>query len=115
MTNETELAKKMLSYFSYSDERRLPSFAKFAAATGHTVAALKSFCEKSEKFSQAYEECRARLYDMIAEGALMKKYDSSFAKFLLSGNLDDYGSCNDNGTPEEFKVNITVIEQGNGN
>ena len=105
----------MLSYFSYSDERALPSFAKFAALIGCTCAQLKEFCSQHEDFSRAYDECRARLFDMIAEGALLKRYDSSFAKFLLSGGLNDCGSDTDNGNSDEFKVNITVIEQGNGN
>ena len=115
MTNVSDLAKKMLSYFSYSDERALPSFAKFAAQSGCSCAQLKSLCSQSEEFSLAYDECKERLFDMIAEGALLKRYDASFAKFLLSGNLCGYNSDTDNAESDEFKVNITVIDQNDGN
>ena len=115
MVYDEKLPEKMLSYFSYTGEKGLPSFAKFAACTGYTLSALESFRGEHEDFASAYDECRARLFDMIAEGALTKKYDGSFAKFLLSGGLDFRASCEDNEESEEFKVKITVIEQGNGN
>lgn len=115
MVYDEKLPVKMLSYFSYTGENGLPSFAKFAACTGYTTSALESFRGEHEDFALAYDECRARLFDMIAEGALTKKYDGSFAKFLLSGGLDFRTSCEDNEESEEFKVKITVIEQGNGN
>ncbi len=115
MIYDATLPAKMLSYFSYADGGTLPSFAKFAACTGYTCAELEGFRAEHKEFSLAYDECRARLYDMIAEGALMKKYDGSFAKFLLSGGLDIHSDSHDGDESDEFKVNITVIEQANGN
>lgn len=115
MVYNAALPEKMLLYFSYTDERVLPSFAKFAAYTGYTLSDFEQFREEHKDFASAYDECRARLYDMIAEGALTKKYDGSFAKFLLSGGLDFRFSCDGNEESDEFNVKITVIEQKNGN
>ena len=112
---ESTLPQRMLSYFSSCEGNSLPSFAKFAAASGYSCAQLRSFCQESEDFAQAYEECRARLADMIAEGALTKRYDSSFAKFLLSDGLFARGFDSDNDNSEEFKITITVIDQSDGN
>ena len=91
----------------------MPSFAKFAALSGYTSRELEDFRLLHEDFALAYDECKTRLTDMISEGALTKRLDGSFAKFLLSGGITA-GNCQDNEESDEFKVNITVVEQFRG-
>ena len=113
MTYDNSLPEKILSYFSYGDGKGLPSFAKFAALTGYTSRELEGFRAEHEDFALAYDECKVRLTDMISEGALTKRLDGSFAKFLLSGAITT-GNCTDSEESDEFKVKITVVEQFRG-
>ena len=102
-------AKKLLDFFSYGEGKGLPSFAKFAVSIGALSSDLNIWREKHEDFSLAYDECVTRLCDMLADGALIKRFDPSFVKFLLSSK---YGfseeKAEESNTP--FEVKITVLE-----
>ncbi len=79
----SDLPKRMYLYFlSYSDGG-LPSFRKFASSVGLTLAELMKMRSHRE-FDRAYAECREIRRDYLIDKALEKRFDSSFAKFLIS-------------------------------
>ena len=71
-----------LYFLSYSDGG-LPSFRKFASSVGLTLAELMKMRSHRE-FDRAYAECREIRRDYLIDKALEKRFDSSFAKFLIS-------------------------------
>ncbi len=84
------LGEKMLNYFRKagaegSDAREdLPSFVRFAQSLGTTTGALRRFKEQNAGFAEVWEECEEILCDRITDGALHRRLDGSFAKFLLT-------------------------------
>lgn len=78
-----ELPKKMYLYFLSYSEGGLPSFRKFASSVGLTLAELMKMRSHRE-FDRAYAECREIRRDYLIDKALEKRFDSSFAKFLIS-------------------------------
>ena len=79
----SDLPKRMYLFFlSYSDGG-LPSFRKFASSVGLTLAELMKMRSHRE-FDRAYAECREIRRDYLIDKALEKRFDSSFAKFLIS-------------------------------
>jgi hypothetical protein len=81
---DPDLPRKMYLYFIEGDwGGALPSFSKFARLIGVTLEELTSYRSR-KKFDSAYRECEAIRRDAIVDGALSKRLDSSFAKFLLS-------------------------------
>lgn len=92
MTPES-LSEKMLHYFrtaGYEEseyKEPLPSFVRFASHVGTTVGALRRFKEQNTVFGAAWEECEEILADRIVEGALHRRLDGSFSKFLLTSRF----------------------------
>ena len=92
MTPES-LSEKMLHYFrtaGYEEseyKEPLPSFVRFASHVGTTVGALRRFKEQNTVFHDAWEECEEILVDRIVEGALHRRLDGSFSKFLLTSRF----------------------------
>ena len=81
---ESDLPRRMYLYFTDGEVGgSVPSFSKFARRIGVTLEELKSY-RKMKKFDSAYKECEAIRRDAIIDGALARRLDSSFAKFLLS-------------------------------
>lgn len=87
------LGEKMLHYFQTagcegSEHREdLPSFVRFAHSLGTTVGALRRFKEQDADFRAVWEECEEILADRITDGALHRRLDGSFAKFLLTARF----------------------------
>ncbi len=113
MTPEA-LGKKMLDYFrTAGDEENggrdvLPSFTAFAHSLGTTVGAMRRFKEQNASFRAAWEECEELLCDRIIDGALHRRLDGSFAKFLLTSR---YGLAEKSAESEEpFCVEILLKE-----
>lgn len=110
--NNREFAERMLHYFrtagavnsEYKEE--LPSFVRFAHRVGTDMQGLRTRCAQSRTVAHAYEECRAILLDRVIDGALHKRYDASFAKFLLS----DYWKEGEQAEEGDFSVDIVVRE-----
>ena len=104
----------MLRYFRSSNEEDsrgsegLPSFTAFAHSLGTTVGALRRFKEQNAEFRAVWEECEELLCDRIIDGALHRRLDGSFAKFILTAR---YGLA-DRETKEEepFAVEILLKE-----
>ena len=100
--NNADLQRRMYIYFKDYDGAGYPSISKFAKGAGITVAELESF-RKNPAFERAYAECMEIRRDMIIDGALAKRADASFAKFLLSQELPDSGE-------EKLDITLTVVE-----
>ena len=83
-----DLPEKMQHYFSDYAESGLPSFGKFAHTVGLTSAELLGM-RRHREFEKAYNECKAIRRDYLIDRALEKKFDSSFAKFLISLENED--------------------------
>ena len=109
MEYNKEYCKKMLNFFTYGDGKALPSFPKFAFSIGAHTADLERWRQENGEFAMAYEECVARLCDMLKDGALVKRFDSSFVKFLLSSKYGFSESEEEAGDDTPFEVKITVM------
>ena len=105
MKYKKDLAKRMYLYFAtYSEPSGLPSFGKFARSIGVTLEELSTFRNRRQ-FDRAWRECDEIRRDYLIDMALTKRFDSSFAKFLLS--LDAEGGESDDG---DIKISLEVIE-----
>lgn len=60
-----------------------PTFARFAARIGVTLADLQSW-RKNPTFDRAYLACEALQRSILMENGMLGRYDSSFAKLFLS-------------------------------
>lgn len=113
MTPET-LGKKMLDYFRAAGSEEnggretLPSFTAFAHSLGTTVGAMRRFKEQNESFRAAWEECEELLCDRIIDGALHRRLDGSFAKFLLTSRYGLAEKATESDAP--FCVEIQLKE-----
>ena len=110
MKYNKEYCKKMLDFFTYGDGKALPSFPKFAFSIGAHTADLESWRQENAEFAAAYNECVARLCDMLTDGALVKRFDSSFVKFLLSSKYGFSESEDEARDDTPFEVKITVMD-----
>ena len=82
-----------------------PSFSKFAGSIGVTLKNLESLRVK-KKFDEAYRECSEIRRDYLIDGALTKRYDSSFTKFLLNSEF----GMGDEELDEALTVRLEVVE-----
>lgn len=108
------LGERMLHYFRTPNgeegkaTEELPSFTAFAHSLGTTVGALRRFKEQNAEFRAVWEECEELLCDRIIDGALRRRYDGSFAKFLLTAR---YGIADkESDTEDPFTVEILLKE-----
>ena len=109
MNYNKEYAKRMLDFFSYEDGKALPSFPKFAFSIGARSSDLEKWKQENKDFAMAYDECVIRLCDMLTDGALVKRFDSSFVKFLLSSKYGFSESKENSSDDAPFEVKITVL------
>ena len=110
MTPEA-LGERMLHYFRAENSEdgkgagELPSFTAFAHSLGTTVGALRRFKEQNTAFRSAWEECEELLCDRIIDGALHRRLDGSFAKFILTAR---YGLA-DRESREDEPVAVEIL------
>ena len=106
-----ELSRRMLRYFLDDGAETgsdIPSFVRFAAIEKIGIHKLRELRETNKAFATVWEECREILCDKVADGALHRRLDGSFAKFLLS---EKYGYTMSEETEEEsFGVRISLSE-----
>ena len=109
-----QLAEKMLFYFrtcgtEESDYKEdIPSFVRFANREGLGMKRLLALKEESTVLREAYGECEEILCDRIVDGALHKRLDASFSKFLLTAR---HGFAEEESIEEEpFSVEILLKE-----
>ena len=105
MKYKKDLAKRMYLYFAtYSEPSGLPSFGKFARSIGVTLEELSTFRNRRQ-FDRAWRECLEIRRDYLIDMALTKRFDSSFAKFLLSLEADG-----ETGEDSALAVSLEVID-----
>ena len=103
---KTSLPRLMYTFFTSYSDAGAPSFVKFARSIGVTLSDVEGWREISE-FDRAYRECGEIRRDYLIDSALTKRYDSSFAKYLLSY---EYGMDEKGVADSEIEVTVEVIE-----
>lgn len=109
------LEQKMLHYFRTAGcadsefKEDLPSFVRFAHRFGLDMQTLREEREKNASFAHACKECEEILADRIVDGALHKRLDASFAKFLLTARFG-YSEKKEEAGTEEFELEIALKE-----
>jgi hypothetical protein len=75
----------MLQFFKdASSNNTFPSMCAYAAHTGHNRVTLKEWADAHEEFGITYKQCMDIAEANLTQNALMRKYDSGFAKFIGS-------------------------------
>ena len=77
-----EYCERMLNYFN--QEGGYPTFELFAASIGVERTTLYKWCAAHPRFQHAYARCKDIQLGKTIEGAMSKRYDPSFAKFICS-------------------------------
>ena len=106
--NKNSLSSEMVAYFRDYNGEGVPTFTKFAESMGTDTASLLE--SPSPCFRRAYEECRRILCDRVADGALSRRLDPSFAKFYLSSPLFGFADEEAATAAVPFEVNIRIAE-----
>ena len=101
----SELPRLMYSFFLNYQDTGIPSVDKFAKSIGATQSQLEGF-RVHKKFDEAWRECNEIRRDYLIDGALTRRFDPSFVKFLLSEEKDS------NQTPEENKLEVIISVVG---
>ena len=102
-----DLPRRLYTFFLGYDGPGVPSFSKFARSIGMTLSDLERFREKRE-FERAYQECSEIRRDYLIDNGLVKRFDSSFTKFLL-GTEYGMGDARSVEADSELKVTVEVI------
>lgn len=106
MEYDPSLERQMLSYFGGQIDSEYPTFSSFARRVGLPLAQLESWQRDIPAFHAVWEECRARQKSALIQGGLTKRFDPSFAKFLL---CHEFGFGEEN-TEGELTVTVEVVE-----
>ena len=102
----SDIPRRLYTFFLNYDGPGVPSFSKFARSIGSTLSEIERFREKSE-FERAYQECSEIRRDYLIDNGLVKRFDSSFTKFLLTS---EYGMGEkDTDLDKEIQVTLEVI------
>ena len=99
-----DLPRRIYTFFLNYDGPGLPSFSKFARSIGATLKDVESFRRHGE-FERAYQECSEIRRDYLIDNGLVKRYDSSFTKFLLSA---EYGMGDGKSAEGDNELRVTV-------
>lgn len=78
-----DMAGRMYRFFLNYNEAGVPSFGKFAVSVGLTLEDLLKF-RRHKSFDLAYLECLGIRRDYLIDGGLLKRFDPSFTKFLIT-------------------------------
>ena len=102
-----DLPRRIYTFFLNYDGPGVPSFSKFARSIGATLADVEGY-RKHARFESAYRECSEIRRDYLIDNGLVKRFDSSFVKFLLTS---EYGMGDGKGAEDdkEMKVTLEVI------
>ena len=80
---ESDLPRRMYTYFTGYQDAGAPSFDKFARTLGITLEELTAY-RRNKEFDRAFRECGEIRRDYLIDTALTKRHDPSFVKFLLT-------------------------------
>ena len=103
----SDLPRRLYTFFLSFDGPGVPSFSKFARSIGATLSDIERFRSKSE-FERAYQECSEIRRDYLIDNGLVKRFDSSFTKFLLNSEFG-MGDSKISDEDKEIKVTLEVI------
>ncbi len=101
-----DLPRRMYTFFAHYADVGAPSFSKFARSIGVTLSTIDVFRENAE-FDRAYRECSEIRRDYLIDGALTKKHDASFTKYLLTY---EYGMDESSTGDSLIEVTVEVID-----
>ena len=99
---------RLYVFFTSYTDAGAPSFSKFARSIGVTLEDVEAFREHKE-FDRAYRECTEIRRDYLIDNALLKRFDSSFTKFLLTEERENGQKDGDGG---EIKLTLRVLDDG---
>ena len=105
MEQANELARRLIAHFTFEPGEIPPTLSDFRRRAGLSLAEFSALGENAG-FAEALKDARARYLDTLTVGALLKKYDASFVKYLLDTAADG----EDGGAPEGFAVEVRVVE-----
>ncbi len=71
-----------LFFKQVSTEGNYPTFESYADSIGVTVRTLENWCEAYPLFKDAYEACKNLQKGTLIEGAMLGRYNPTFAKFV---------------------------------
>ena len=97
-----EYPKKMYMFFKGYSEGGVPSFRKFAESIGLTLDELLLFRGHGD-FERAYRECSEIRRDYLIDNALARRFDPSFAKYLLTL---EYGEADPDGERIDLRLEV---------
>ena len=102
-----DLPRRIYTFFLNYDGPGAPSYSKFARSIGVTLGDVESY-RRHKEFDRAYRECSEIRRDYLIDNGLVKRFDSSFVKFLLTS---EYGMGDGKGAEDdkEMKVTLEVI------
>ena len=103
----TDLPRRLYTFFLNYDGAGVPSFSKFARSIGATLYDIEGYRNHSE-FERAYQECSEIRRDYLIDNGLVKRFDSSFTKFILNSEYG-MGDCKVGDDDKEIKVTLEVI------
>ena len=100
----SDLPRRLYTFFLGYDGPGAPSFSKFARSIGATLSDIERFRDKGE-FERAYQECSEIRRDYLIDNGLVKRFDSSFTKFLLNS---EYGMGEKQTQEEDKEIKVTL-------
>ena len=99
-----DLPRRIYSFFLNYDGPGAPSFSKFARSIGATLDDVERY-RKHGEFERAYQECSEIRRDYLIDNGLVKRFDSSFTKFLLNS---EYGMGEKQTQEEDKEIKVTL-------
>ena len=106
MENASMLAGRLIAHFTFEAGEIPPTLSEFRRRTGLSLSEFDGLMQNAE-FAAAARDARARYLDTLTVGALLKKYDASFVKYLLDADGESDGG---EPTANDFAVEVRVVE-----
>lgn len=106
---KAEYADRMLAYFR--EHSGYPQFEEFADLIGVSIGTLKNWADTRPRFAAIRERCAEIQCAKLNTGALMGRFDSSYAKFIAvnhHGLRDKMTAEVENVRP--FEISLSVID-----
>ena len=100
----SDLPRRLYTFFLGYEGAGAPSFSKFARSIGATLDDIERYRRHGE-FERAYHECSEIRRDYLIDNGLVKRFDSSFTKFLLNS---EYGMGDGKCTDEDKDIKVTL-------
>ena len=101
--NDTLPSRLYHFFVTYQETNGAPSICKFARSIGATTEEVERF-RRHKRFDEAYRECGEIRRDYLIDGALAKRLDSSFTKYLIELEFRE------DSTEGENEITLRVVE-----